>query len=244
MADIQTIVAGTSANAALLTMCVNNFAVLQNLFASGTAPASPVAFQLWLDTSTTPDSLKMRNAANSAWVTILADVTTAGGGLLPTAGGTMTGAISMGGTVKVTNLANGTASGDATNKGQVDARVHSHAVHLGTISASDEKYLWIVSGASTITISDVLIVSETGVTSDASHLWTFQVRNLTAAVDLRSAVKSTNGAAITADTAYALGLDQNLTPSAAAVLELQMAKTGSPNALTEMLAVVRYTLAT
>lgn len=244
MADIQTIAGTDTVNAALLTKCVNNFAALQNLFASASAPASPVAFQLWLDTSTTPDSLKMRNAANSAWVTILADVTTAGGGLLPTAGGTMTGDLSFGGAVKAIDLDNATDPGDATNKSQVDARIHSHAVHLGTISATDEKYLWIVSGASTITISDVLIVSETGVTSDAGNLWTFQVRNLTAAADLRSAVKSTNGAAITADTAYALGLNQSLTPSAGAVLELQMAKTGSPNALTEMLAVVRYTLAT
>lgn len=244
MADYQTILSTDTVNAALLTKCVNNFSCAQNQCASATAPASPVAFQLWLDTSTTPDSLKMRNAANSAWVTILADVTTAGGGLLPTAGGTMTGAISFGGTVKATNLANGTASGDAVNKGQVDARVHTAVAYIGTVSATDNKYLWIASGASTITVVDCLIVSETGVTSDASHLWTFQVRNLTASVNLRSAAKSTNGAAITADTAYALGLDQNLSPSAAAVLQLQMTKTGSPNALTEAIAVVRYTLAT
>ena len=243
MADITTLATSDTLAASRATLNAN-FAALQNLFASGTAPASSVAFQLWLDTSTTPDSLKMRNAANSAWVTILADVTTSGGGLLPTAGGTMTGALSFGGTVKATNLANGTASGDAVNKGQVDARVHTVSVPLGTISATDNKYLWIASGASTITVVDCLIVSETGVTSDASHLWTFQVRNLTASVNLRSSAKSTNGAAITADTAYALGLDQNLTPSAAAVLQLQMAKTGSPNALTEALAVLRYTLAT
>ncbi len=243
MADIVTI-DSTDTLASSRADINANFAALQNNFGSASAPASPVAFQWWLDTSTTPDSLKMRNAANSAWVTILADVTSSGGGLLPKAGGTMTGDLSFGGAVKAIDLDNATDPGDATNKGQVDARIHSHAVHLGTISATDEKYLWIVSGASTITISDVLIVSETGVTSDAGNLWTLQVRNLTAAADLRSAVKSTNGAAITADTAYALGLNQNLTPSAAAVLELQMAKTGSPNALTEMLAVVRYTLAT
>jgi|JI10StandDraft_1071094.scaffolds.fasta_scaffold05333_2 hypothetical protein len=244
MADIQTIAGTDTVNAALLTKCVNNFAALQNDFASETAPASPIAHQVWIDTSGSPVVEKRRNAANSAWVTQTPDVSATGGGLLPLTGGTMTGDLSFGGAVKAVDLDNATDPGDATNKGQVDARVHTVAVHLGTISASDEKYLWIVSGASTITISDVLIVSETGVTSDAGNLWTFQVRNLTAAADLRSAVKSTNGAAITADTAYALGLNQNLTPSAGAVLELQMAKTGSPNALTEMLAVVRYTLAT
>lgn len=243
MPDITTL--ATSDTLAASRAIINaNFAALQNLFASGTAPASPVAFQLWLDTSTTPDSMKMRNAANSAWVTILADVTTSGGGLLPTAGGTMTGSISFGGTVKCTNLANGSASADSVNKGQVDAVVHSAVVPLGTISATDNKYLWVASGASTITVSDCLIVSELGVTSSGSNYWDFQVRNLTASVNLRSAVKSTNGAAITADTAYALGLDQNRTPSAGAVLQLQMTKTGSPNALTEAVAVLRYTLAT
>lgn len=244
MADIQTIASSDTVNAALLTKCVNNFVALQNLFAGAVAPSSPVAFQLWLDTSTTPDSLKIRNAANSAWVVVLADVTTAGGGLLPTTGGTMTGSLSFGGTVKVTNLANGTASGDAVNKGQVDARVHTVAVPIGTISSTDNKYLWIVSGSSTITVVDVLVVSELGVASSGTDYWTFQVRNITAAADLRAAVKSTNGSAITADTAYALGLDQNLTPSAAAVLQLQMVKAGAPNALTETLAVLRYTLAT
>lgn len=243
MADYVTVDA-TDTLAASRSDINANFVCAQTDCAGATAPSNPAAYQVWIDTSASPAVEKRRNAANSAWVTQTPDVSVTGGGLLPLTGGTMTGDLSFGGTVKATNLANATASGDATNKGQVDARIHSHAVHLGTISATDEKYLWIVSGASTITISDVLIVSETGVTSDAGNLWTFQVRNLTAAADLRSAVKSTNGAAITADTAYALGLNQNLTPSAGAVLELQMAKTGSPNALTEMLAVVRYTLAT
>ena len=70
MADITTINT-TDTLTATRAVLNSNFAALQNLFASGTAPASPVAFQLWLDTSTTPDTLKMRNAANSAWVTII-----------------------------------------------------------------------------------------------------------------------------------------------------------------------------
>lgn len=42
---------------------------------SGTsAPLSPVAFMLWRDTSVTPAVLRVRNAANTAWVTLLADM--------------------------------------------------------------------------------------------------------------------------------------------------------------------------
>jgi hypothetical protein len=155
----------------------------------------------------------------------------------------MSGAIAMGST-KVTGLANGTAAGDAINKGQADAVVHVATCYVGTLSASsDNKYLVVV-GTGTWTIVDVGIVSETGVASHATDLWTFNVRNLTASVNLRSAVKSTNGAAITADTYYALGLDQNLSPSSGAVLQIQITKGGSAGPLTETLAVVRYTIAT
>lgn len=242
MADDITIpTTSHTVNAAIATHIANALTYMQRTY-SGGVPASPVAFQIIVDTTTTPDSLKIRNAANAAYVTLFPDITAAGGGLLPLSGGTMTGAIDFGG-FDLTNVGNADAAGEATNKGQVDARVHAITVPLGTLSATDNKYLAVV-GTGTWTIVDVLIVSETAVTSDASHLWTFQVRNLTASVDLRSAVKSTNGAAITADTAYALGLDQNLGPSSGAVLQLQMAKTGSPNPLTEAIAVVRYTVAT
>lgn len=240
MADITTLATSDTLTASRATLN-SNFAALQNLFASASAPASPVAFQLWLDTSTTPDSLKMRNAANSAWIVILADVTSAGGGLLPVSGGTMTGAVDFGG-FDLTNVGTADAAGEATNKGQIDAMVFAQPMYVGTLSASDNKYLTIA-GTGTWTIVDVVIVSEVGITSDATHYWTFNVRNLTAGANLRSSAKSTNGAAITADTAYALGLDQNLTPSSGAVLQLQCTKNGSPSALTETLAVVRYSVA-
>lgn len=238
MADITTLLSTGTLSADRATLNAN-FAALQNLFASGTAPASPVAFQLWLDTSTTPDSLKMRNAANSAWVTILADVTTAGGGLLPTTGGTMTGALSFGGTQKVTNLAAATSAGDAVSKTQIDSAIQVATVPIGTLSASDNKYLFIA-GTGVHVISDVVIVSELGVASSGTDYWTFVVQNLTAAVALKAVAKTTNGSALTANAAYAFGLDQNLTLASGDVLQLQATKTGSPNALTECLAVVRY----
>lgn len=241
MADITSLSGSDSLSASRSTINTN-FANSKSTYIGATAPASPVAGMLWLDNATATEVLKVYDGA--AWRTLFPDAfsTSTGGGLLPLAGGTLTGNVSGGGTAKLTNLASGSSSGDSITYGQVTARIHTEVVQLGTLSASDNKYI-AVAGTGTWTVSDCLIVSELGVTSDASNLWTFNVRNLTAGANLRSSAKSTNGAAITADTAYALGLDQNLTPSSGAVLQLQCTKTGSPNALTEAIAVLRYSIA-
>ena len=49
------------------------------------------AYMLFVDTSTSPVSLKMRNAANNAWITISSDVTAANLGLALAASPTITG---------------------------------------------------------------------------------------------------------------------------------------------------------
>jgi hypothetical protein len=65
---------------------------LNNLVSGASAPTVPFAFQFWVDTSGANPILKLRNAANSAWVTIgRADLT--GFDFLPQEGGTMTGGI-------------------------------------------------------------------------------------------------------------------------------------------------------
>lgn len=240
MTDIATLAAG-GVIATDRTTLNTNFAALQRNCISATAPASPLSGQFWIDSSTATEILKIYDGA--AWRTLAPDVFLAGtgGGLLPTAGGTLTGNLSFGGTAKCTSLAVGSASGDSITYGQVQAIVQSFAVPLGDISATNNKYIF-VGGPGTTVINDVGIVSELGVASNATDYWTFQVRNVTAALDLRSAVKSTDGAAITADTYYALGLGQNLTPAASAVLRLQMVKAGSPNTLTDAVAIVRYTI--
>lgn len=109
---------------------------------------------------------------------------------------------------------------------------HSAMVRIGGLAASDDRFLFVVPpGAATI--GQVTIVSDTAtVGSDGANNWTFQVRNLTAANDLLSAVKTTNGAEIPADAVYDLGPDQNLSPSANDVLELQIVKTLAPTDLT------------
>jgi hypothetical protein len=70
-----------------------------------TAPTTTYAYQWWIDTGVTPALLKLRNAANSAWITV-GDVTAANLGLLTStsaastylalAGGTVTGALEIG----------------------------------------------------------------------------------------------------------------------------------------------------
>lgn len=217
-----------------------DLAAIWSLQAGATAPTNPPTYLLWLDTSGSPVlALKINTGTPSVpvWVTLLANVAVTAGGLLALSGGTMTGALNMG-SQKITSLASGTASGDAVNRGQLDTVPQCFSLHLGTISAADEKMLLIV--PANTTILGVSIANENGVASDAGNYWTFQVRNLTAAVDLRSSAKSTNGAAITADTPYDLGLNQNLTPATAAVLELQMAKAGSPNNLQELVVTVYF----
>ena len=74
---------------------VNNaLAAVVSLNSGPTAPSPTFAYQLWADT--TAGQLKIRNAANNAWIVwgSLADV---GLGLLNRAGGTMTGAITFAG---------------------------------------------------------------------------------------------------------------------------------------------------
>lgn len=241
MADISSL--SNSILVSAIPAAVNaNVSALQNLFASSVAPASPVAYQLWWDTTTAASPiLKVRNSANSAWITVIPNGGATAGGFLALTGGTMSAAIAMGSS-KITGLANGTASGDAVNKGQVDARVRTLVIPVGTLSVSDNKYVAL--GMPACTVVDAFLVSELGVASSGTDIWTFQVRNLTAAVNLRSSAKSTNGSAITADTQYALGLDQNLTIAAGDVLQFQATKAASPNNLQELAIALKYTLAT
>lgn len=65
---------------------------LQALFSQSSGPSAPavtVAFQPWIDTSTSPATWRVRNAANSGWIT-LGTVDSTGfavGGITPIANG-------------------------------------------------------------------------------------------------------------------------------------------------------------
>lgn len=59
-----------------------------------TAPSTTYAYQWWIDSGVSPALLKLRNGANSAWITI-GDVTLTNLGLVSTTGATFTGDITL-----------------------------------------------------------------------------------------------------------------------------------------------------
>lgn len=117
-------------------------AVSQN--SGSTAPSTTYAYQFWIDTGVTPALLKIRNAANSAWITV-GDVTAANLGLLsaataastyaPIASPTFTGTVTIPSGALIDGylttstasstylaLAGGTLTGNITLNGQSDVR--------------------------------------------------------------------------------------------------------------------------
>lgn len=246
MADITSLV-GTGTLSAARATINSNFTAVQTLFRGTAEPSSPVAGQPWLDALTAGRPLKIRNEANSGWVTLIPDTTVTSGGFLALTGGTMSGAIAMGST-KVTGLANGTASGDAVNKGQVDAQVHSAGTTIAGFSATVNRLFFIAPAS--CTIIRVYLLSDVATTgSGAGTRYDFQVRNLgtsgSGTTDLLSVVKTTNGAEITAGASYNLGADQNLTMAVGESLQLRVTVTGSPTSLASanILAIVHYGVA-
>lgn len=81
-------------------------------------------------------------------------------------------------------------------------------------------------------------------TSDGSNLWTWQLRNLTASLELFAAAPDTNGDDLVANTRKLLTPDQNLVVAAGDGLQFEYTKTGSATALSELLVVLYGYLAT
>ena len=102
---------------------------------------------------------------------------------------------------------------------------------IGGLAASVNKFIFIA--PTRCVISNIKLVSDTATTdSNGTNKWTFQIANLTQTLDLCSTAKTTNGAEMAGDTAYDLGVDQNLVLSAGDVLELQITKGATPTDLT------------
>jgi hypothetical protein len=68
----------------------NALAAIVSNNSSSSSPATTYAYQFWVDTTSSPNLLKIRSADNTTWITI-GTVASANFGLLPLAGGTMTG---------------------------------------------------------------------------------------------------------------------------------------------------------
>lgn len=202
---------------------------------SGTAaPSSPSTWQLWLDTNT-PSATRCNLSIydGTDWIVLFIIDLTNNRVELPAStqipAVTLTAALNAG-SQQINSLASGTASTDAVNKGQVDGRIHMTSVSVDGLSATVNVPL--IAAPSAIIISDVKIICDTTTTaSNGTDNWTFQIANVTAGNNLKATAKTTNGAEITANTTYALGLDQNLTLATSDVLRLVVTKNNSPTVL-------------
>lgn len=211
---------------------------LRSSFSGASAPTSPapVAGQVYLNTS---DSF-VYIYTGSAWVKLAGPLGATAGTVLANGSVAFTAPQSMG-SQKLTNLASGTATSDAINKGQVDAQRSVLAVRIGTISATLDAFVFAM-GANAV-ISDVAILTTASLTSSGTDRWTVQLRNLTAAANLLSAAYDTDvDGDFTADARNALTPDQNLAITAGHVLEVQFTKFGSIGNLTDVVVLVEYTV--
>jgi hypothetical protein len=106
-----------------------------------TEPSTKFAYQWWADTTT--GLLKIRNAANSAWVT-LGTLAAANLGLLPLSGGTITGLLALNSAAineaKWTDIASATTTDlGAANGNYGDVTGTTTITGLGTIQAGTER---------------------------------------------------------------------------------------------------------
>ena len=86
-----------------------NLDALYSLNSGSSAPPIVQAHQLWLDTSTTPDTLKIRNASNNDWISL--GTAESNLGLAALSGATFTGSVL---------LAAGTAGAPSIGVGDAD----------------------------------------------------------------------------------------------------------------------------
>lgn len=227
---------------------INSFMNAMYSWESGASAPTPTppTYLRWVDTSggTKPLKINTGTPAVPVWTTLFPDVSVTNGGLLSLAGGTMTANLNMN-SHKVTNVTNASASGDAVNKGQVDGKNLVAMSHVVGFNATLNRPLFVACG--NLTIVKVRLLSDTATAgSGAGNRYDFQVRNVgtggAGTTDLLSAVKTTNGAEITAYAPYDLGANQNLTMLDGEALQLRITMTGAPTNLSaaQILAQIVY----
>lgn len=201
-------------------------------------PTNKTNGMLWLDT--TNKQLKLYDAPNTAWRVIVDDYEVANGGVAMLSGSTFTA---------VTSGVAATGNAHFPIASQVNGLVQSVVFEITLANLSHNRFLWAIPATARYGVTGVYLVSDTATTgSDGTHNWTIQVANLTAANNLCSTAKTTNGAEIAADTRYSLGVDQNNAKAdldGGDVLELQITKNGTPTDLSGARVIVQldYTVA-
>ena len=110
-----------------------------------------------------------------------------------------------------------------------------------TISATADRNCFYAYQAAIIVA--VRLTVKTTIAANDTNYWTMQIVNNTGPVNLCSSApttKATGGTAMTSDTAWSLGVDQNLTLAAVDVLQWTATKTSSANALVNPTCTVVY----
>jgi len=205
---------------------------LSNLHSDTTAPTNLHDGMLWHDTAN--NQIKVYDLTNTAWRVLVQDITDGNCGLAKLAGPTFTAPAS-----------GSAAAGDAhfPVASQIGAMVFASVIEVTFANATHDHFVFTVPVNARYEISDVHIVSDTATSgSSAVNNWSFQVRNLTAGLDLLATAKTTNGAEIAADARYSLGVDQNNAKAnlgGGDVLELQITKTGTPTDLSSAKVIVQ-----
>ena len=130
----------------------DNLEALFTQSSGSSEPTTKVAFQPWVDTSTSPPTWKIRNAANSAWITV---------GVLDPAG------FEVGG---VTPIANG-GTGQTTVAAAIAGLLPSQAGNADkALTTNGTSLLWSVITSSSFT--KYTFAAGTGTGSTRTHTWT------------------------------------------------------------------------
>ena len=130
----------------------DNLEALFTQSSGSSEPTTKVAFQPWVDTSTSPPTWKIRNAANSAWITV---------GVLDPAG------FEVGG---VTPIANG-GTGQTTVAAAIAALLPSQTGNADkALTTNGTSLLWSVITSSSFT--KYTFAAGTGTGSTRTHTWT------------------------------------------------------------------------
>ena len=168
----------------------NALSAIVSLNSGTTEPATMFAYEPWVDTSASPALLKIRNGANSSWITI-GDVTAANLGLLSLAGGTLTGNLTL-------NAQSDLRFGDADSSNWV-------AFQAPATVASN--ITWTLPNADG-TSGQVMVTDAAGVLSWATRARLDAAQSFSAA-QRGSVVTLTSGATVTPD--FAVGNNFSLT---------------------------------
>ena len=115
---------------------------------------------------------------------------------------------------------------------------------LGSVAATGNAYVFTTNRP--VYIERIDLVSSTGIATSDTDYWSLQARNVTGAVNLLAAARTTEttgGFVVTADTIWSITPTQNQTLAAGDVLQLQFVKTLAPSAWSSTFVVVHYRVA-